>query len=567
MGDIPQFAFDPTTPVKQENFFQRIISSFKRAPANDEGAQEKPTDAAITTVSNDESSLKRTLTARHLQMIAIGGSIGTGLFVGSGSSFSTGGPASVLIGFLMVSVMLYTVVHALGELTVMYPVQGSFTVYSTRFLDPAWGFAMGWNYALSWLIVLPIELSAAAIVVDYWKNSVPVGVWITIFFVLIISINLFGVRGYAEAEFLFASIKVLAIVGFIILAIVIDVGGTPTHHYFGAETWHNPGAFNNGFHGLCTVFVSAAFSFSGTELVGLAAAETANPRKTLPHATKQVFWRMSMFYIISLLLIGFIVPYNNARLLNAGGGNAASASPFVIAIDLGGVKVLPDIFNVVILTAILSAGNASTYASSRTIAALAGVGQAPKICGYIDRKGRPMVSLLVAIIFGFIAYSNLASSGPTVLNWLLAISGLSSFFTWGSICACHIRFRQGWKYHGHMLDEIPFRSGAGVIGSWIGLILNILCLIAQFYVAIWPVGDNVKPSAKAFFNAYLAVPVVILFYAVYKIIYWKTTSIITNGKMDVLSGRRQSDLDEIEKEKNEEMPHKGFFKRIYEFWC
>ncbi|CAF1215997.1 unnamed protein product [Didymodactylos carnosus] len=519
MGDIPQFAFDPTTPVKQENFFQRIISSFKRAPANDEGAQEKPTDAAITTVSNDESSLKRTLTARHLQMIAIGGSIGTGLFVGSGSSFSTGGPASVLIGFLMVSVMLYTVVHALGELTVMYPVQGSFTVYSTRFLDPAWGFAMGWNYALSWLIVLPIELSAAAIVVDYWKNSVPVGVWITIFFVLIISINLFGVRGYAEAEFLFASIKVLAIVGFIILAIVIDVGGTPTHHYFGAETWHNPGAFNNGFHGLCTVFVSAAFSFSGTELVGLAAAETANPRKTLPHATKQVFWRMSMFYIISLLLIGFIVPYNNARLLNAGGGNAASASPFVIAIDLGGVKVLPDIFNVVILTAILSAGNASTYASSRTIAALAGVGQAPKICGYIDRKGRPMVSLL------------------------------------------------GWKYHGHMLDEIPFRSGAGVIGSWIGLILNILCLIAQFYVAIWPVGDNVKPSAKAFFNAYLAVPVVILFYAVYKIIYWKTTSIITNGKMDVLSGRRQSDLDEIEKEKNEEMPHKGFFKRIYEFWC
>ncbi|CAF1503193.1 unnamed protein product [Didymodactylos carnosus] len=373
-------------------------------------------------------------------------------------------------------------------------------------------------------------------------------------------------RGYAETEFVFSSIKVLAIIGFIILAIVIDVGGTPAHRYFGVQTWHNPGAFKNGFHGLCTVFVNAAFSFGGTELVGLAAAETANPRKTLPSATKQVFWRIALFYIISLLLIGFIVPSNNTRLLNAV-GKTASASPFVIAIDLGGVKVLPDIFNVVILIAVLSVGNSSTFGSSRTIAALAGVGQAPKICGYIDRKGRPMVSLLIAITFGFIAYINLAGGGPTVFNWLMAISGLSGFFTWGSICACHIRFRQGWKHQGHTLDEIPFRSGAGVIGSWIGLILNILCLIAQFYVAIWPVGDNVKPSAKAFFKAYLAAPVIILFYVVYKIIYWKTSSFVTNEKMDVISGRRQIDLDEIEKEKNEESPHKGFFKRIYKFWC
>ncbi|CAF0929025.1 unnamed protein product [Didymodactylos carnosus] len=547
MEDIPQFAFEPTTPEKKETFFQRIISSFKPLPANDAETLQKPTDVAPTTAADDESGLKRTLKGRHLQMIAIGGSIGTGLFVGSGSSFTSGGPASVLIGFLIVGVMLYTVVHALGELTVMYPVQGSFNIYSTRFLDPAWGFAMGWNYALNWLIVLPLELSAV-------RHR----------------FSIFGfrgkvVRGYAEAEFLFSSIKVVAVIGFIILAIVIDVGGTPAHKYFGVKTWHDPGAFRHGFHGLCTVFVNAAFSFSGTELVGLAAAETANPRKTLPRATKQVFWRIAMFYIISLLLIGFIVPYNDDRLLTA--GKTASDSPFVIAIDLGGVKVLPSIFNVVILISVLSVGNSSTYGSSRTIAALAGVGQAPAICGYIDRKGRPMVSLLIAILFGFIAYINLANSGPTVLYWLLALSGLSSFFTWGSICACHIRFRQGWKYHGHTLDEIPFRAGAGVIGSWIGLILNILCLIAQFYVAIWPVGDNTKPSASAFFQAYLAAPVVILFYVVYKIIYWKTSSIVTNKKMDVISGRRQIDLDEIEKEKKEGIRHQGFFRRVYEFWC
>ncbi|CAF1636104.1 unnamed protein product, partial [Didymodactylos carnosus] len=173
MEDVIQFAIEPTK--KKDNFFQRIISSFKPAPANDEGTEQKPADAAITTPPNAESGLKRTLTGRHLQMIAIGGSIGTGLFVGSGSSLTTGGPASVLIGFLIIGVMLYTVVNALGELAVMYPVQGSFNIYSTRFLDPAWGFAMGWNYAMGWLIVLPLELSAAALVVEYWTNSVPVG--------------------------------------------------------------------------------------------------------------------------------------------------------------------------------------------------------------------------------------------------------------------------------------------------------------------------------------------------------------------------------------------------------
>jgi len=283
---------------------------------------------------------------------------------------------------------------------------------------------------MGWLVVLPLELTAAGITVQYWNSGVNVGVFITIFIILIVFINLCGVRGYGEAEFIFSLIKVIAVVGFIILSIVIDCGGGPQGGYLGAATWHNPGALANGFKGICTVFVTAAFAFSGTELVGLAAAECANPRRTIPRATKQVFWRITIFYMVSLFLVGLIVPYTNPQLLNGSSSVDIAASPFVIAIQNAGIKVLPSIFNVVILISVLSVGNSSTYGSTRTISALAEIGQAPQIFSYIDKKGRPIITLVIALLFSGLAYINIAPVGATVFNWLLALSGLSSFFTW-----------------------------------------------------------------------------------------------------------------------------------------
>ena len=232
-------------------------------------------------------------------MIAIGGSIGTGLFVGSGSALSTGGPAALIIDYGLIGIMLFCTVHALGELAVLYPVAGSFAAYSSRFIDPAWGFAMGWNYALQWMVTLPLEIVAASITLQFWdgaKGTNPAA-WVTIFLFVIIAINLFGVRGYGEAEFVFSIIKVLAVVGFCILGIIINTGGVGDK-YYGAHYWYEPGAFAAGFKGVCSVFTTAAFSFSGTELVGLAAAESENPRKTLPKAVKQVFWRICLVSIL-----------------------------------------------------------------------------------------------------------------------------------------------------------------------------------------------------------------------------------------------------------------------------
>jgi len=347
----------------------------------------------------------------------------------------------------------------------------------------------------------------------------------------------------------------------------LNCGGGADGDYIGGRYWHDPGAFHNGFKGLCSVFVTAAFAFAGTELVGLAAAETKNPRKSLPTAVKQVFWRISLFYIVSLFLVGLLVPYNDPRLL-AGGNADTATSPFVISIKNAGIDVLPSVMNVVILISVLSVGNSSIFGSSRTLAALADQGQAPKFLGYVDRKGRPLVAIGVASVIGFVAYAADSGAQGTVLDWMLALSGLSSIFTWGSICLAHIRFRRAWKLQGHNLDELAFRSQPGVIGSWIGFLFNCLILIVQFWVGAWPVGykeQGPAGQADSFFLAYLAAPIVIIFFIGYK--FWFRTPFMRCKDMDLQTGTRELNLPELIAEERAERAAWPKWKRAYKVVC
>ncbi|KAI1814597.1 putative amino acid permease [Poronia punctata] len=578
--------------VDSSNFLERFIDGFRRDPTQRvtpkdplnaiqaaeaaqlyrpifarNGSYPHYYDLRLATIQTAQSHLARKLKGRHLQMIAIGGSIGTGLFVASGRALESGGPASVLFAYLIIGTMLYCTVQALGELAVSFPVAGSFSAYSTRFLHPSWGFAMGWNYALQWLIALPLEVISASIVTTYWNSGLHRAIFVTIFLVAIVGINLCGVKSYGEAEFIFAIIKVVAVIGFILLGIVLNIGGVPGDGYIGGRYWKDPGAFHNGFKGLCSVFVTAAFAFAGTELVGLAAAETANPRKSLPTAIKQVFWRITLFYVVALTLIGLLVPWNDKRLLLSD-DISAMASPFVIAIENARIQVLPSVMNVVILIAVLSVGNSSVFGSSRTLAALADQNQAPRILSYVDRRGRPLVAILVSSLVGLIAYLADLKQEAEVLDWLVAISGLSSIFTWTSICLAHIRFRRAWAYKGHHVSELAFRSQVGVVGSWIGFTINILILIAQFWVGAFPVDYADKSPtdlAKSFFLVYLAAPVVILFYLVHS--FWHRTSYIRVADMDVDTGRRDFNLPILIAQERAERRGWPKWKRVYKYLC
>ncbi|CEP60043.1 amino acid permease GAP1 LALA0_S01e01706g [Lachancea lanzarotensis] len=559
------------TSSKSGSAWQDFKDSFKQVPV--EELDPNLTPAERTAIATARSPLQRHLKNRHLQMIAIGGAIGTGLFVGSGTALRTAGPAGILIGWGLTGTMIYCMVMSAGEMAVAYPVSGGFTTFATRFVDESFGFAVNYNYMLQWLVVLPLEIVAASITVNFWGTPPKYrDGFVALFYVVIVLINMFGVKGYGEAEFIFSFIKVVTVIGFIILGVILVCGGGPHGHYIGGTTWHTPGALvgdsaGQRFKGVCTVFVTAAFSFAGSELVGLASAETENPRKALPSASKQVFWRVSLFYIISLCLIGLLVPYNDARLIGASSVDAA-ASPFVIAIKNHGISGLPSVINVVILISVLSVGNSAVFACSRSITALAEQGSLPKVFAYVDRKGRPLVGIAVTCTFGLLCFIAQSDKEGDVFNWLLALSGLSSLFTWFGICLCHLRFRRALAAQGRSTDELAFASTVGVWGSGYGAGLILLVLIAQFWVAVWPPGD--APSAEAFFEAYLSFPVLLAFYVGHKL--WKRNwkLFIRAKDIDIDTGRRVVDIDTLRQEVAEEkavLKSKPFYYRTWKFWC
>ncbi|KAI5928751.1 amino acid permease [Camillea tinctor] len=512
--------------------------------------QTYPADGADAEVGivHKGAALKTDLKGRHMQMIAIGGAIGAGLFIGSGSALYKGGPAALIIGYLIVGIMLLFTMQALAELAVMYPVNGAFYTYVVRFVDPSWGFAMGWDYAIAWLTVLPFELIAASITIQFWRTDISVAVWVTVFLVILCVIQIFGVRGYGEVEFILSMIKIAACTGFIILGIVINCGGVGDQGYLGAKYWYDPGAFQHGFNGFAGVFVVAAFAFGGTELVGLAAAESSNPRRAIPMAAKQVFFRIFFFYIVNLFILGLILPSTDTRLTHASGANS-QYSPFVLAIQDAGIQVLPSIFNAVITISVISVANSCTFGSTRTMQAMAERGMAPKILAYVDKAGRPIWCICIQLVFGLLGYVGVAEDGLTAFDWLLALSGLSYFFVWGSCCLAHIRFRMAWKSQARDPKEIPYKAPLGIWGSAIGLFLNCLCLVATFYNALYPTPDA-TPDAEDFFMSYLAAPIVLLLYLFWKVYTRDWSMYIKLSDIDLVSGSRPLEIgdDDIDEE-------------------
>ncbi|KAI5949092.1 hypothetical protein KGF57_004922 [Candida theae] len=563
-----------TSADQKQGFWTSFKDSFK-PPINEKQTQkididEKDhlTDVQRINLNSANQDLRRELKTRHLQMISIGSSIGTGLFVGTGTALHTGGPAAIIIAWFLAASAVFSTMQGLGELATTFPVSGSFNVFASRFVEPAIGFAVGWNYFLQYFTLLPLELVAAAITIQYWDTNVNSDVFVIIFWLVITFITLFGVKAFGEVEFVLSTLKILAVIGFVVLGIVLIAGGGPTHEFVGGKYWRNPGPFAAGFKGVASCVVTAAFSFGGTEMVGLTASETSNVRQSLPRAIKQVFWRIVLFYFGSLIMISCLVPYNDKRLLGSSSVDA-TASAFTIAIINGGIKGLPSVINAVILVSVLSVGNTSVYATSRTLKSLAEQGMAPKLVGYVDRAGRPIVAIGITNAFGLfalIAANNNAQQ--SAFDWLLAISGLSSIFTWISINLGHIRFRAAMKAQGRTIDELPYVAQSGVWGSYYGTLVNILFLVAQFWIALFPLGES--PSAYNFFLNYLGFLVLIVCWVGYKI--WKRDLrlYLPIAEIDIDTGRADVDIDLLKQKvelEREVLAKKPFYVRCYRFWC
>jgi amino acid transporter len=502
-----------------------------------------------------EPQLQRKLKSRHLQFVAIGGTVGTGVFIASGTSIATAGPVGALLAYAFVGTLVYSVMLSLSEMSTYLPIAGAFTRYAARFVDPSLGFSMGWIYYFSWSITYALELTAAGLVIQWWNSSLSIGIFITIFWVPITLINLLPVDFFGEFELWFSSIKVVALLGFMIFAVCINAGAGQ-QGYIGFEYWKNPGAFapyltegaKAKFVGFWAVLIQAGFAYQGTELVAIGAGESSNPKKTMPAAIRKTFWSIFLLFIFTIFFIGILVPYDNEALLI--GETNASSSPLVIAAQLAGVKVLPDIINAVLLTVVLSAAASNVYSGSRVLVGLAEENCAPKFFTRTSKKGVPYYAIALTSAFGLLAYMNLSDNGGEVFNWFLNIISVAGFIAWACICICHLRFMSALKAQNISRDNLPFKSWGGAPLAWYGFTFCSIITITQGFTAFVPW------VTEDFFVAYLSLILFVVLYVGHKLV--TRSKFIKVQEADLETDKFQ----EVESENWEESPRSRWKKAL-----
>lgn len=488
-----------------------------------------------------------------------GGTIGTGLFLGIGKAFAASGPLSVLLGYSLTGLAVFGMMNCLGEMTTWLPLPGAIPQYCARYVDPAMGFAVGWNTWYQSAITLCAEISAAAVVIGFWNDEINQAAWITIIIVVVIALNIFAVSIYGEAEFVFASIKIITIVGLIIMAVCIDLGASKQGR-LGFRYWKDPGAMKEyigtgdtgRFLGLFATLVNAAFSYGGVEMVAVAAGEAEDPRRNIPKAVRRVFWRILFFYVLGSLAIGVLVPSSDEHLLSKAAG--AARSPWVIAINRAGIPVLPHIINAVILTSASSSANAFLFTGSRYLFGIAQNKQAPKFLLKCTRTGVPVYCVAITAAVSLLTYLSVGSGAAEVFNWMMNLTTIAQLFTWCSILIAYIRFRAACNAQGVDPASLPMRSRFQPYVAYATLFFFVIIILFQgfavFTKGAWSVTD--------FLTAYIGIPIYFGLYIFWKV--FKREPFVKAAEADLWSGKAALDAQHWP----ERVP-RNFAERVW-FW-
>jgi len=441
--------------------------------------------------------LKRNMESRHLLMISLGGVIGTGLFLSSGYTIHEAGPIGTILAYGIGAIVVYLVMLCLGELSVAMPETGSFHVYAKNYIGPGTGFTVAILYWLTWTVALGSEFTAAGLIMQQWFPHSPTWIWSALFMAVIFISNALSVRFFAETEFWFSSIKVIAIVLFIIVGFLAIFGVIPIKGTTHAPMFSNlfkDGLFPNGFKAVFTTMLTVNFAFSGTELIGVTAGETKDPGHTIPRAIHTTLFRLVIFFIGSIVVMSALIPWQKA---------GVDQSPFVLVFKSIGFPFAGDLMNFVVLTAILSAANSGLYASSRMLWSLANEGTIPMKYAKTNSRDVPMTALCLSMLGGILALISSVVAASTVYLVLVSISGLAVVIVWMAIALSEINFRKSFLKSGHSLNELKFKTPWYPVVPWAAFIMSLLsCVLIVF--------DPNQRSAL-----FYMIPFIIICYAVY----------------------------------------------------
>lgn len=457
----------------------------------------------MTTHKENHQQLKRSMNSRHLFMISLGGVIGTGLFLGSGYTISQAGPFGTILSFLVGGFIMYLTMLCLGELTVAMPVSGSFQTYMTRFVSPSLGFGVGWLYWFGWAVTVALELLSSGLLMQRWFPDSPVWMWCAIFGAGLFLLNALSARAFGETEFWFSSIKVSAIILFIILGGAAMFGlidlknGQPAPMFsnFANSSW-----LPHGITGLLMTMITVNFSFQGTELIGIAAGESKEPEKTIPKSIRNTVWRTLVFFVLAIFILAGMIPYQQAGVVE---------SPFVVVFDSIGIPYAADIMNFVVLTALLSVANSGLYAATRMLYALSTEGMASPKLASVNKKGIPMNALLITFMIALLSLLSGFFAEDTVFMVLLSVAGLGAQIGWISISASQLAFRRHYLRTGGKLEDLKFRTPLYPVVPMVSLILNLTVLVSLAF----------DPEQRI--ALYCGVPFMIIAIIVYQLHYKK----------------------------------------------
>lgn len=453
------------------------------------------------------STLSQRLQLRHVNMIALGGSIGTGIFLASGYAISVAGPGGALLAYSLMAIIVYFLMTSLAEMSAYRPSSGTFCDYSSVYVGKSFGFSMGYNYWLNWAITIAAEIAAASLVMSYWFPHVNSLIFSGVFFAAILVFNIFSVIVYGEIEYFLSFMKVAVIIIFIIL------GGFAIFEQpqFGAHNWGVGDApFHHGLFGFISVFLFAGFSFQGTELIGVASGDTKNAEATIPKSIKLVFWRLTLFYVLSIAIISLLITYTDPRLMSQ---DSVSTSPYTLIFSTYISHYAADAVNLVILVALISAANASMYSATRILWYLGKKGDAPAKFSRITKHGVPLFALFATAIIGSLVFISSVTGNGVLFSYLVQISSLSGFIAWFGIALSHYQFRKKYLPNHGGINALTYKAKFYPYAQLISMLIIGAVVLGQFF----PLLDNKQPHFMDFFIIYSSLILFVIIYVGHKL--------------------------------------------------